>query len=331
MRESPENGLTLSVIICSHNPRDVSLSRTLTGLRNQNLSKDKWEILLIDNGSSSRLSERFDLSWHPQSKIVREDELGLTAARLRGAVESTGPVLVFVDDDNILDPDYLEHVVVIHFDYPNLGAWGGSIRPEFEQKPADHLRDFLPALALREVSSDKWSNFSGESEPCGAGLCVRRSVIDYYRDVICLSPWRRSLDRRGQNLASAGDTDIAQTSYEAGLGTGAFARLKLTHLIPKNRVEPDYLFRLLENIAYSNTMLALTKGRLQLTTPDEKEPPPLTWKRRLWTKFIHKIERRYAPKPTDATLTYTYWWEKGYTRAVGDYRSIQSGAGDDQL
>ena len=36
------------------------------------------------------------------------ERLGLTPARLRGIRESRGELLVFVDDDNVLERDYLE-------------------------------------------------------------------------------------------------------------------------------------------------------------------------------------------------------------------------------
>ena len=56
----------------------------------------------------NKLADRFNISWHPNGRHVREDELGLTPARLRGVAEAVAELLVFVDDDNILDPDYLE-------------------------------------------------------------------------------------------------------------------------------------------------------------------------------------------------------------------------------
>ena len=62
----------------------------------------------MDNRSDEPLADRIDLSWHPDAHIVREDTLGLTPARLRGIRESKGDLLVFVDDDNVLDVDFLE-------------------------------------------------------------------------------------------------------------------------------------------------------------------------------------------------------------------------------
>ena len=68
----------------------------------QTLPKDHWELLVIDNAFDRVLASEWDLSWHPQARHIREDELGLTPARLRGIAEARGDVFVFVDDDNLL-------------------------------------------------------------------------------------------------------------------------------------------------------------------------------------------------------------------------------------
>ena len=34
------------------------------------------------------------------------------------------------------------------------------------------------------------------------------------------------------------------TSYQLGMGTGLFPQLKLLHLIPKHRVDSDYLYKI---------------------------------------------------------------------------------------
>jgi glycosyltransferase involved in cell wall biosynthesis len=74
----------ISVIVCSHNPRIDYLTRVLVALRDQTLSPERWELLLIDNASREPLSNGFDLAWHVRGRHVREEELGLTRARLRG-------------------------------------------------------------------------------------------------------------------------------------------------------------------------------------------------------------------------------------------------------
>src|SRR5437763_8595738 len=109
----------ISVIICSHNPRSDYLDRVLKALNAQTVSVNAWELLLIDNASDGLLSSEVDLTWHPHARHVREEQLGVSFARRRGIEEAKADILVFVDDDNILDPDYLEVGLRIASDYPH--------------------------------------------------------------------------------------------------------------------------------------------------------------------------------------------------------------------
>ena len=141
---------TISVILCTHNPRGHYLRRTLDSLRAQTLPQERWEFLLVDNASEASLAGEWDLAWHPGARHVREEELGLIAARLRGIREASGELLVFVDDDNVVSPDYLQKAQEIGANYPFLGVFGaGALNPEFEATPDQELVPHLGLLALR--------------------------------------------------------------------------------------------------------------------------------------------------------------------------------------
>ena len=72
---------SVSVILCTHNPRPDYLDRVLASLRGQTLPAEQWEFLLVDNASKQPLAETWDISWHSCGRHVREEELGLTGAR----------------------------------------------------------------------------------------------------------------------------------------------------------------------------------------------------------------------------------------------------------
>lgn len=256
--------MQISVIICTHNPRRDYLEQVLQALKLQTLPRKQWELLLIDNASNQPLSTEIDLSWHPQVRHIREEKLGLTPARLRGIREAVTETLVFVDDDNVLDSDYLEVVLRISKDWPTIGAWGGQIRPEFEETPPDWTKPFWGMLAIREFEQDKWSNLlhQHQTTPCGAGLCVRQVVARKYADLVGDQPKRGGMDRKGKLLTSCGDEDLAFTASDIGLGTGLFTSLKLTHLIPASRLQEDYLLRLVEGMTYSLTILDSFRGKI---------------------------------------------------------------------
>jgi glycosyltransferase involved in cell wall biosynthesis len=250
--------MKLTVIICAHNPREDHLRRTLDSLRAQTLSKQEWELLLIDNASDSPLAKAWDLSWHPNGRHVAERELGLAAARIRGMKESRSDLLVFVDDDNELDKTYLLQALEIKGKWPALGAWGsGVISPEYELEPADNLKALAQhMLAIRETAKDCWSYVytTQEAIPWGAGLCVRATVADAY----CRANKESSIlitGRRGNSLLAGDDNEIAYVTCELGLGIGVFPALRLTHLIPSERVSRKHLLKLVEGAEASDLLL----------------------------------------------------------------------------
>jgi hypothetical protein len=240
--------LQASVIICAHNPRSDYFARVLTSLRDQTFPLGNWELLIIDNASKVPLARDWDISWHPTARHIVESEVGLAMARQRGIREACADLIVFVDDDNVLDKTYLTQAVGIGRDWPSLGAWGsGSIQADFEVKPSEPIVKFLGYLALRETAGPQWSNVAScwQAMPWGAGLCVRTPVAVAY----CQSCERSSIQisgRLGNSPFSGEDKELALNSCAQGYGFGIFPDLKLTHLIPKHRVSEGYIVRLVE-------------------------------------------------------------------------------------
>jgi glycosyltransferase involved in cell wall biosynthesis len=251
----------VSVIICTHNPREQVLQRAIEGLRGQTLPLGRWEFVLVDNASAKPLADHLDLSWHPAARIVRETELGLTPARLRGIAETKGELVVFVDDDNVLDPDYLEQAVRLAAEHRLLGAFGGNCRGEFAAPLPPWIQKYLPGLVIHEVDRDHWSNAYEWSHACpyGAGMCVRRAVADTYAANVSKKTLLKKLGRTGTRLLSGEDTDLAWTAIDLGMGTGRFRALRLLHLIPEGRLTEDYIVRLYAGFRYSDTILAASR------------------------------------------------------------------------
>jgi glycosyltransferase involved in cell wall biosynthesis len=248
----------VSVIICSHNPRPDYLQRTLDALQAQTLVKDRWELLLIDNASKPPLKSSLDISWHPNARHIAESELGVVSARQRGIREASAGLLIFVDDDNLLDPSYISEALTISREWVRLGVFGsGAIIPEFECEPEVYLKKFIHYLALRQNGTDYWSNVipCWKATPFGAGLCVRPEVARAY----CEFNERTSIkitSRKGEGLENGEDVEISYVACSLGLGMGTFAGLRLTHLIPKERVKEGYLLRMVEGQEFSHALLA---------------------------------------------------------------------------
>jgi glycosyltransferase involved in cell wall biosynthesis len=248
----------LSVIICTHNPREDYLRRTLQSLAAQTLPKERWELLIVDNASQSPLADRCDVAWHPRGRHLREDQLGITYARLCGIGKSTGQLLVFVDDDNVLVPDYLENALAIAARHPHLTVFGaGILEPEFEIQPPAELNCLLFLLALRSVPAPRWSNHPKDSSclPFGAGMCVRREAAGQFVRFCQRSNLAAMLDRKGDQLFSHGDDLFSWAAADAGNGFGIFPELRITHLISAGRLNRAYFLRLIYYSAISHWIL----------------------------------------------------------------------------
>ena len=252
----------LSVIICTRNPRGDYFARCLTGLEAQTLSRDSWELIIVDNASAAEQAPSGSFPWHPRARLVHEGRYGLTPARLRAIREATGDLLVFVDDDNVLDPDFLEIALRISHEKPFLGSWSGQCRPKFEVPPPEWTRRYWGNLVIREFDRDVWSNLPrlAQSMPCGAGLCVRRQVARHYLNLHESGTRSFQFDRKGDSLLSGGDNDLAACACDVGLGVGLITSLKLTHLIPPERLTENYLARLAEGIHFSSFLLDRERG-----------------------------------------------------------------------
>jgi glycosyltransferase involved in cell wall biosynthesis len=250
--------MSISAIICTHNPRADYLRRVLHSLKAQTLPKEQWELLLVDNASKEPLAKSYDLSWHPHARQIREDELGLTPARLRGIAEAEGGLLVFFDDDNILAPDYLEHAAAIPTSYSHVSVFGaGTLEPEFEKEPETVVRPWMGRLALRSVSQPTWTSNVADyfCAPYGAGLCVPRWVAMLYSRCVRELGTSEVLDRHGENLFCGGDDLFSWLAVGSNTGFGIFPELRITHLISAGRVRQDYIVRLVYGHTFSHAVL----------------------------------------------------------------------------
>jgi hypothetical protein len=294
--------MKITVITCTHSPRPDYLRRVLDALKAQTLPLNEWEFLLMDNVSKERLADVWDLSWHPHGRHIREEQIGKTHALLNAFSVARGELLIIVDDDNVLCPDYLAKAIEISREFPFLGAWGARIEGEYEQELPPWIKPYLHHLAIREVERDYWSNYHSDlrSLPYGAGLCVRKSVAEAYARALASRPASKKLDRVGTSLISAGDVDLAMTAYDTGHGTGMFRRLQITHLIPKTRLTVDYVCRLIEGIEYSNHILRNQRDPAYVPPQDSGLKKCLrtfqTWRLPEPVKSIVKAENRGLAK-----------------------------------
>jgi glycosyltransferase involved in cell wall biosynthesis len=263
----------LSVVICTYNPRGEYLSRTLEGLKAQDFPREDWELLIIDNGSAVPVAKGVDLGWHPLARIVVEPKQGIASARIRAMQEFTGELLVFLDDDNVLDADYLRKCSDLFAARPDLGAASGCLMPEYEEAPPAWFGPYESWLAVRRITKSAWSNFlDSRSEPVTAGMCLRRNIAAAYVKETVENPKHRILgSRESIPLLRGEDVALAKNALKLGYTIGQFAELRLLHLIPKRRSDPDYLFALYRHLCASGHLISWVDG-------DGRQPIRLPWR-----------------------------------------------------
>jgi len=133
-----------SVALCTHNHAD-RLLRTLAELPGILPPKAAWELLIIDNASRDATPELLANNAWPAGwtvRVVREEKLGLSNARNRAIQEARGEYIIFIDDDETADPDWLcAFERLIEAQAPD--AFGGRIEVLFEDPRPSWLRDEL--------------------------------------------------------------------------------------------------------------------------------------------------------------------------------------------
>lgn len=260
---------TLHAVLCTHQPREEYLKRTLASLCTlQPHSQLQLErIWIVDNASSPAVNLPQEFSGDHRIRLLQESRVGLTLARGTGfqAAKEADWVLL-VDDDNVLRSDYLRTAAELIKTHHLIGCFGGSQIPEFEVEPSLKIRPLLPALAIRIIKRASWSNnYDFEAAPFGAGMYVRQEVAETFHAKITDDSRRLALGRSGAKLTGGEDMDLAFTACDLGYASGVFPELQLTHLIPSSRLTLPYLRKLNYSSGYSDIVLRSIRFPEQLS------------------------------------------------------------------
>jgi glycosyltransferase involved in cell wall biosynthesis len=83
------------------------------------------EIIVVDNASKDTKTKEVAQSF-PGVLYVREDRVGLDVARNTGAKAASRPIVIYTDDDTLIHPDWVHHVVKT-FEDPTIMAMTGLV------------------------------------------------------------------------------------------------------------------------------------------------------------------------------------------------------------
>jgi len=97
----------ISIIIPAYNA-EKAIKECLSSLTNQSLSRNKYEIIVVDDGSTDRTCE---IAKKYKVNVISQGNGGPAVARNRGAREARGDILIFTDSDCIADKDFIEKMI----------------------------------------------------------------------------------------------------------------------------------------------------------------------------------------------------------------------------
>lgn len=281
----------ISVIICAYNPNQDIFVKVIESLKNQSLSTKFWELIIIDNNSVLPIANWLDLSWHPNAKIVVEQQQGLIYARNRGTLESKFEYLASVDDDTPLFSDYLENVQMIYTEFPDLGIIGGRSFPIFEIQPPSYVNKFKTFLAIRDLGEQRIFQKLADEKVINYPSCSpiliapRRTCMIEYLDYFNKNEISKDLGRKGNSLASGEDNDINLFIYKRGYTLAYFPELKFHHIIQKSRLSLNYF----KKMAYESNRSWVKVSELHGINP---------WKKiNKYSIPIRKIKAFFKHKP----------------------------------
>lgn len=257
----------VSVITPALNPRKEFILRVFKALEEQTLPMEKWEYIVVDSGSTPPLNEQLNLSWHPNACVLEAPEQRLAVSRWRGMQRAKGELIIFVDDDNVLAPNYLESAIAEMENHPFIGVLSGHVEGEFHGEIQPWMREFLPILGVTEYSSMPDAELiyalvktGGPWVPAGSGMIVRRAIVEEYCRQVAMDPEKLSVGRVGKQLLGSDDVDLAYTAIDLAMAIGRSRKPKLIHLIPEARLTESYLVRLLYASNYATARLLVRRG-----------------------------------------------------------------------
>ncbi|MDR7419923.1 MAG: glycosyltransferase family 2 protein [Armatimonadota bacterium] len=146
MSDGPE----ISVIIPAHNGGWV-LRRAVESLVAQDLSPDRYEILVVDDGSTDGSTDDLTtLAGRATVRVLRQAKRGRAAARNHGASAARGRVLLFMDADMWATPGLVAAHLAHYTGRRNIGVQGRwKDHPDSLNSMFMRARNVIPDATMR--------------------------------------------------------------------------------------------------------------------------------------------------------------------------------------
>jgi len=237
-------------------------------LAGQSAETGSFSVVIVDNASIPEVTSA-DCAILTEagiaSTIVRESKLGNVFSRARAYQETNCQWILFVDDDNELDPDYIKIGLEIIRNRPEIGCFGGKLELPAGINVPRWVIPLLPFLAIRDFGDKEITNIAdywGQWEPATAGGFIRREILGAYARRILDDPSTHVLGRKGRKgLNSCEDSLMMAGAFHLGLACSYQPSLKLYHHVRADRFRLSYLLPLMYGFGRSEVMLDFLCGR----------------------------------------------------------------------
>ncbi len=242
----------ITLIICTYN-REKYIGPLLDSIAKNDYPTTDYEIVLVDNNCTDNthgVCEQFTAA-HPQInfRYTVEPEQGLSAARNKGIKEAKGDIIIYVDDDALVDSDYIR-IYAEHFaTHPETMAAGGPIEPLYETSEPAWMSPYAKALLTAWMNyGDKVREYPKGRYPGGGNAAYRKVVFDK------VGLFNTELGRKGNLLLASEEKDIFDKMHALGMQVLYLPTPVLHHIIPQTKLEEDYFNRLTLQIGRSERM-----------------------------------------------------------------------------
>ncbi len=210
----PAGGTTpLYSVVIPHYQQPDLLQHCLESLMAQE-NAPPFEVIVVDNGSKempTAVCARF-----PQVRLLLETTKGPGPARNMGAREARSPVIVFLDSDSVVDPDWLAVAHRTVTARPDCGIFCGDVRIlPIDPKAMNAIECYEELFAYRCELMIKQFNFAPT-----ANLAVRKDLFEaigpfIYSLLIAEDvEWGQRAHGLGHEIAFVADMQIATPARE---------------------------------------------------------------------------------------------------------------------
>lgn len=229
--------MNVSVILCTYN-RYHSLAKALESVAVSQLADSvSWEVLVVDNNSNDgtrNVAEEFCRRYPERFRYMFEPQQGKSYALNTGIREARGQILAFMDDDVVVDANWLRNLTSVFQD----GQWagvGGRILPEHTFTPPTWL-SFEGKYALAPLAIFDLGSIPEElaEAPFGTNMAFRKEVFEK------VGGFRTDLGPRPGSETRSEDMEFGYRVLGAGERLWYEPSAIVYHSIPSHRLQKGY-------------------------------------------------------------------------------------------